>query len=145
MSMWCVAPLEMNEGNSLGQGYIRPTGCGAEMAPHATFNFLTTCHCPEPDQPSPCSPPSFNPLFNIHFNLFPSMPRSCKWFLHSVFPTKTLHAPCTSPLPYTCYMPCSSNSWFDHPNKIWWGVQIIKFLFMWSSSLPWYPLHFISK
>jgi len=35
--MWCVAPLEMNEGNSLGQGYNRPTGCSAEMAPHATF------------------------------------------------------------------------------------------------------------
>jgi len=33
-----VAPLEMNEGNSLGQGYNRPTGCSAEKAPHATFN-----------------------------------------------------------------------------------------------------------
>jgi len=37
--MWCVAPLEMNEGNSLGQGYNRPTGCSAENAPHATFKF----------------------------------------------------------------------------------------------------------
>ena len=35
--MWCVAPLVINEGNSLGQGYNRPTGCSAEMAPHATF------------------------------------------------------------------------------------------------------------
>jgi len=41
MPMWCVAPLEMKEGNSLGQGYNRPTGCSAEKAPHATFNFLT--------------------------------------------------------------------------------------------------------
>jgi hypothetical protein len=40
--MWCVAPLDMNEGNSLGQGYNRPTGCSAEKAPHATFNFLTS-------------------------------------------------------------------------------------------------------
>jgi hypothetical protein len=40
--MWCVAPLEMNEGNSLGQGYNRPTGCSAEKAPHATFTFFTT-------------------------------------------------------------------------------------------------------
>ena len=37
MLMWCVAPLEMNEGNSLGQGYNGPTGCSAEKAPHATF------------------------------------------------------------------------------------------------------------
>jgi hypothetical protein len=35
--MWCVAPLEMNEGNSLGQGYNRPTGCSAEKDPHVTF------------------------------------------------------------------------------------------------------------
>jgi len=37
--MWCVAPLVMNEGNSLEQGYNRPTGCSAEMTPHATFTF----------------------------------------------------------------------------------------------------------
>ena len=42
--MWCVAPLEMIEGNSLGQGYNRPTGCSAEKAPHATFNFNFN-HC----------------------------------------------------------------------------------------------------
>ena len=43
MPVRCVAPLEMNEGNYLGegQGYNRPTGCGAEKAPHETFNFLT--------------------------------------------------------------------------------------------------------
>ena len=38
--MWCVAPLEMNEGNSLGQGYNRPTGCSAEKAPHASFKTI---------------------------------------------------------------------------------------------------------
>jgi hypothetical protein len=38
--VWCVAPLEMNEGNSMGQGYNRPTGCSAEKALHATFNFF---------------------------------------------------------------------------------------------------------
>jgi len=38
--MWCVVPLEMNEGNSLGQGYNQPTGCSAEKAPHMTFNFF---------------------------------------------------------------------------------------------------------
>ena len=38
--MWCVAPLEMNEGNSLGQGYNRPTSCSVEKAPHATCNIF---------------------------------------------------------------------------------------------------------
>jgi hypothetical protein len=38
MPMWCVAPLVMNEGNSLGQGYNRPTSCIAKMAPHATLD-----------------------------------------------------------------------------------------------------------
>jgi hypothetical protein len=38
---------------------------------------------------------------------------------------------CTSPLSHTCYMPRPPHSsWFDHPNNIWWSVQIIKFLVM---------------
>ena len=42
VSMWFVAPLEVNEGNSLGggQGYNRPTGCSTEKGPHATFYEL---------------------------------------------------------------------------------------------------------
>jgi hypothetical protein len=33
------------------------------------------------------------------------------------------------PRPRMCYMLCPSHSsWFDHPNNIWWGVQIIKLL-----------------
>jgi len=48
--MWCVVPLEMNVGNSLGQGYNRPTGCSAVKAPHATFNLMSlfspTCILP---------------------------------------------------------------------------------------------------
>ena len=43
----------MNEGNSLGQGYNRPTGCSAKKAPHATFNFfnhmLSQNYCIQPD------------------------------------------------------------------------------------------------
>ena len=50
----------------------------------------------------------------------------------SCFPTKTLYAP----IPHTCYMPCPSHSSrFDHLNNIWWGVQIIKLLIMYSSLL----------
>jgi hypothetical protein len=30
------------------------------------------------------------------------------------------------------------SSWFDHPNNIWWLVQIIKFLVMKSSPHPCY-------
>ena len=39
MPVWCMAPLEMNEGNSMGQGYNRPTGCSAVKALHVTFFF----------------------------------------------------------------------------------------------------------
>jgi len=39
--MWSVAPLEMNEGNSLGARVQSAyTGCSAEKAQHATFNFF---------------------------------------------------------------------------------------------------------
>ena len=44
MPMWCVASLEMNEGNSLGQGYNWPTGCSAEKAPNANFLKLSWLH-----------------------------------------------------------------------------------------------------
>jgi hypothetical protein len=44
-----------------------------------------------------------------------------------------------SPLPNTCYMPrLSHSSRFDHPNNIWWGVQIIKLPLMYSSPPPCY-------
>ena len=46
---------------------------------------------------------------------------------------------CNCPLPNTCYMPCPSHSsQFDHPNDIWWGVQIIKLLNMLFSPLSCY-------
>ena len=40
MPMWCVAPLEVNERDSLGQGYNLPTGCSAEK-PHMRHLTLT--------------------------------------------------------------------------------------------------------
>jgi hypothetical protein len=37
---------------------------------------------------------------------------------------------------YACYTPHRYNSsWFDRPNNIWWGLQIIKLRVMWSSAL----------
>jgi hypothetical protein len=33
--------------------------------------------------------------------------------------------------PHSCYMPCPSHPpWFDHPNFVWRGVQIMKLLIM---------------
>jgi len=61
----------------------------------------------------------------FHFNIIiPSTPGSSKWPSLS-FPYQ--NPVCSSPLPHTCYMPRPSHSSrFDHPNNVWWGVQIIK-------------------
>jgi hypothetical protein len=59
----------------------------------------------------------------IHFNIIlPSTPGS---------PHE--NPVCTSLSPHTCCMPRPSySSRFDHPNNIWWWVQVSKFLLMWS-------------
>jgi hypothetical protein len=46
----------------------------------------------------------------------------------------------TSPLTHTCHLSQPSGCVFDHPNNIWWGVQIIKLLIMQFSPLPCYKL-----
>jgi hypothetical protein len=51
--------------------------------------------------------------------------------------TKTLHAFFSSP--NTCHMPSSYDPWFDHPNNIWWRVQIMCILVMQFSAV-WYSL-----
>jgi len=69
----------------------------------------------------------------IHFLL--STSRSSNFSLTLMLPHQNRKL--TSPLPHTCCMTVSSHfSWFDHPNNIWWGVQIIKFLVC---SLLYYP------
>jgi len=61
-------------------------------------------------------------LLKIHFNIvLPSLPRSPKWPLSLSSPTKILYAHVHMSNP-------SHSSWFDHPNNIWWYVQIIKLL-----------------
>jgi hypothetical protein len=57
----------------------------------------------------------------------PSRPGSSQWSLCLRFPQQ--NPVCISYLPYTCYVPCQSPSWFDHPNNIS-RVQIIKLLVM---------------
>ena len=65
-----------------------------------------------------------NHFLTIHPNIiFPSVPGSSKLSLSPKFPHQ--NPVWTSPLPRTCYIPCSSNSSrFDHPNNIRWGVHI---------------------
>jgi hypothetical protein len=52
----------------------------------------------------------------------------------------THHKPaCISSLPHACHIPRPSHPLrCDHPNGIWWGVQIIKLLFMQSSPVSCY-------
>jgi hypothetical protein len=47
------------------------------------------------------------------------------------FPQVSPPKPCMHLSPHTCYMPRPSHSsLFKHPQNVWWGVQIIKFLIM---------------
>jgi len=57
--------------------------------------------CPEPDAFSPHLPPYF---CNIHSNI--------------ILP------PIISHLSHASCMPCPSHPQFDHPNNIWWSVQV---------------------
>ena len=91
--------------------------------------FTRARYCPyyEPEQSDPCSPSHF---LKIHSNIiFPPTFVSSKWSLSLRFPH---HNPvCTSPLPRTCYMlGASHSSRFDHPNNVWWAVQITMLLVM---------------
>ena len=87
--------------------------------------FTIACHLLLSWARSLHSTPQFSSL-NIHFNIIlPATPRSFAWSLSFIFLHQNLVR--TSHFSHTCYMPCPSHSsWFDHPNNIWWGVQIIK-------------------
>jgi hypothetical protein len=80
--------------------------------------------------PVPISPVHAFPSHSleIHFNIiFLSMPRSPKWSLSLRPPQHNTIS--TSPVSHSCHMRRPSHySWLDHPENIWWRVQIVKLL-----------------
>jgi len=91
-----------------------------------------TCRYSEPHKSSSRIPNKFKVHFNII--LLPT-PRSSKRTLSLRFPLQNLVR--TSPVPHTCRTshPFHS-SVFQHPNNIWWGVQIMKFLVLQPRPVP---------
>jgi hypothetical protein len=50
----------------------------------------------------------------------------------SRFPARTLYAPVL----HTCHLPePSHSSWPDHSNNVWWGVQTVKLVTVYSSQI----------
>ena len=85
------------------------------------YSQVPTTH-PLPNQLDPVHTPTSH-FLKIHLNvIFPSTPGSSKWSSSLRFPHQ--NAVYTSPLSHTCHVPRPSHSsGFDHPNKVWWGVQ----------------------
>ena len=85
------------------------------------------CPCSEPHRPSPC------PIISLFYDPFYYYPPIYALVFQVVsFPQVSPPKPYIAPfLPYTCYLPCpSQSSWFDHLNSIWCGVQSVKLLVM---------------
>ena len=109
-----------------------------QLGSHWTYFHKILCcsiHCRMYNGPPPV--PFLNQINPVHVPIplledplssliLPSNHRSSKCFLSLSSPH--LNPVCTSPESYSCYMPCTSHSWFDQPNNIWWGEQIIQLL-----------------
>jgi len=68
-------------------------------------------------------------VFKTHFNIIlPSTTRSSKWFPHFDFSGQHVWISCRS---HACYVLLPSHRpWFDHPNNIWWRVEIMMLFIM---------------
>ena len=96
-----------------------------------------TCPYYETDQSSPC--PAI-PVLEDPFHYYPPI---YAWVFQVIFSSDWTH----QNLVFICYRPSACrtrhpfhSSWFDDPNNIWWGVQIIKLLIMQVSPFPFYLL-----
>ena len=108
-----------------------------DSLPHS--QVPATCPYLEADQSSQLP----NCILKIHFNvILPSSPKFSMWSLS--LGTFHQNPVFTSMVCHTCYLPRPSHSSrFDHPNNIWWAVQIIKLLVVLCSPLPCY-LYFVT-
>jgi hypothetical protein len=72
-------------------------------------------------------PPYFS---KIHSNIIlPSTLKYSEWSLSFWFSNQNFL--CVSSLSHACYMPRPCHpTWFDHPNNIWWSLQVMKLLIM---------------
>ena len=99
-----------------------------------------TCHHPTSHQ-STTRPHPINSRTELNI-ILSSTPRFCKWSLSLRSPHQ--NPLCISPLSHTCNMPRPSPR-FDHPNNIWWALQIIKLLIVQFSPVPCYLVPFRPK
>jgi hypothetical protein len=104
----------------------------SQQIPHIIWNskvHYRTHNCPPPapilSQINPVHTPTSHFLKNQYNIILSSTSTSSNWSLSLRPPDK--NAVNSSPLSDTCYMSwlCQASR-FDHPNNMWWAVQIIK-------------------
>jgi len=82
--------------------------------------------------------PSPSHFLMIHFiSIIPYTTRPSKWTLS--IRSSHQNPVCTCLVPHMWHMPCPSHaSWFDLLINIWWWVESVQLLTLWSSHLPCY-------